>query len=71
MIVEIDDYGTHGDPATFQSDRDRDNDHLDRGFVTRRLTVERLDADQAARLNRLILSRRPPSPPPAQRPNEC
>jgi hypothetical protein len=83
VIVEIDDYGTHGDPATFQSDRDRDNDHLDKGFVTRRLTVDRFDADQAARLNRLILSRRPgrrtsgrpghpaPSTPPAPDPPEC
>ena len=70
VIVEVDDYGTHGDPATFQSDRDRDNDHLDDGFVTRRLTRDRFTAEQAARLRRLILSRRPPSPPRAQDPPE-
>jgi hypothetical protein len=56
VIVELDDYATHGDAATFQSDRDRDADHAALGIRTVRLTAERLTATDARRL-RAILDR--------------
>ena len=61
LIVELDAYATHGDAATFQSDRDRDLSHLALGYDTVRLTHERLTDATAERLRRR-LSRRGGSP---------
>jgi very-short-patch-repair endonuclease len=58
VIVELDAFGTHGDTATFQSDRDRDLIHLDLGYETIRLTRTRLTSASAARLRRLLARRR-------------
>jgi hypothetical protein len=57
VIVELDDYGTHGDPATFQSDRDRDLANLELGYQTVRLTPERLTDAMAVRFRRLLAAR--------------
>jgi very-short-patch-repair endonuclease len=57
LIVELDDYGTHGDTATFQSDRDRDFAHLELGYDTIRLTAERLTEATAASLRRRLAGR--------------
>jgi very-short-patch-repair endonuclease len=54
LIVELDDYGTHGDLATFQSDRDRDFAHLELGYETIRLTRARLTDETAVRLRRRL-----------------
>jgi very-short-patch-repair endonuclease len=54
LIIELDDYGTHGDAATFQSDRDRDFSHLELGYDTIRLTPERLTDATAQRLRRRL-----------------
>jgi hypothetical protein len=58
LIVELDDYATHGDPATFAADRVRDADHLEHDHRTLRLTRERFTAAEAARLTRLLGGRR-------------
>ena len=71
VIIELDDYATHGDPATFQADRDRDLAHLvDDDLVTIRLTRPRLTAETAERLRALLL-RRGASPPPPPDPPGC
>jgi hypothetical protein len=58
VILELDDYATHGDAATFQSDRDRDFDHLvDGDLVTVRLTPPRLTAQTAIRFKALLARR--------------
>ncbi len=66
LIVELDDFGTHGDAATFQSDRDRDFTHLELGFDTVRLTRERLTDLTAERLRRRLT--RPIGPTGSTRP---
>ena len=54
VIVEVDDYATHGDPATFASDRERDTAHAALGYRTVRLIRERLTAAEAGRLRRIL-----------------
>ena len=54
VIVEVDDYATHGDLATFASDRERDTAHAALGYRTIRLIRERLTAAEAARLRRIL-----------------
>ena len=54
VIVEVDDYATHGDPATFASDRERDTAHAALGYRTVRLIRERLTAAEAERLKRIL-----------------
>jgi hypothetical protein len=69
LIVELDAWATHNDPATFQSDRDRDFDHWETNRKAIRLTRERFTDDIAARLRRKLdlMSRaappRAPDPP--------
>src|SRR5262249_34285291 len=53
VIVEIDDYGTHSSKTSFESDRDRDADHLELGFVTVRITKERMRQTPAREAERL------------------
>ena len=55
LIVELDDFGTHGDRATFASDRERDVAHADLGFQTIRLTIDQLTDETAAVLRRLVV----------------
>lgn len=69
VILELDDYATHGDPASFQRDRDRDFEHLvTLDVVTVRLTRQRLEAATARQVQRLLDRRTPRAPrPPADR----
>ena len=55
LIVELDDYETHGDRATFESDRERDAAHVAAGYRTIRLTPERLTDKTAATLRALVI----------------
>ena len=57
IIVELDDFATHGDRATFASDRERDVAHAGRGLQTIRLTADQLTAETAAILRRLLSAR--------------
>jgi very-short-patch-repair endonuclease len=61
VIVEIDDYGTHGDPATFESDRERDATTLALDLVTIRITRGRMrkePGNEAARVQEILAKRR-------------
>jgi hypothetical protein len=58
IIVELDHPATHSDPWTFREDRRRDRTNRDYGYDTVRLTDEDFNDEEAARLTRLILSRR-------------
>ena len=61
VIVEIDSWQFHGDRGSFESDRDRDADHLAAGIVTVRVTEERLTGSpdhEAARLHKILRARR-------------
>lgn len=60
VVIELDDYATHGDPATFQTDRERDATHLEHGHLTLRLTRERFTAKEARRLRRILSDRETP-----------
>ena len=55
LIVELDVYETHGDRATFHSDRERDTAHTAAGYRTIRLTPERLTDTTAATLRALLI----------------
>ena len=57
LIVELDDYATHGDPATFATDRERDADHAAHDHLTLRLTRERFTAAEAKWLRRILAQR--------------
>lgn len=57
LIVECDGYDFHSDRAAFVSDRERDTDNLDHGYVTIRVTYERVTDEpgrEAARLHRIL-----------------
>ena len=61
VIVEIDSWRFHGDRDSFESDRDRDADHLAEGILTVRITEERLTGSpdrEAARLHKILRTRR-------------
>ena len=61
VIVEIDSWQFHGDRGSFESDRDRDADHLAEGILTVRITEERLTGSpdrEAARLHKILRARR-------------
>lgn len=61
VIVELDGYDAHSGRAAFESDRDRDADTLAAGFVTVRITWERIHetaAHEAARLHAILATRR-------------
>jgi Transcriptional regulator, AbiEi antitoxin len=60
VIVELDGWDFHNDRRTFEADRNRDADTLVAGFVTVRITWERLHEHprrEAARLRRILASR--------------
>lgn len=61
VIVELDGWDFHNDRAAFERDRNRDADLLAAGFVTVRITWERLvlrPAPEAARLHQILAMRR-------------
>jgi hypothetical protein len=61
VIIEIDGYTFHSDHDSFESDRERDTDAADHGYLTVRLTTTRLTqhpAHEAARLRRILEHRR-------------
>jgi len=60
VIVELDSWGFHGDAIAFQTDRERDAETLAAGFVTVRITWERLHGHpgrEAGRLRRILARR--------------
>ncbi|HET7051088.1 MAG TPA: DUF559 domain-containing protein [Solirubrobacteraceae bacterium] len=60
VIVELDGYAFHGTRQAFESDRERDATTLAAGFITVRITWERLTQDpekEADRLNAILASR--------------
>ena len=60
VIVELDGWDFHSDRAAFESDRDRDAELLAAGYVTVRITWERLKsqpAREAERLRRILRAR--------------
>jgi very-short-patch-repair endonuclease len=63
VIVELDSWPFHSDKIAFETDRERDADTLARGFVTVRVTQERLDdrpGQEAQRLHAILEQRRGP-----------
>ena len=57
LIVECDGWDTHRTREAFESDRERDTDHLDYGLTTVRLTKRRLEQTpdhEAARFKRIL-----------------
>jgi predicted transcriptional regulator of viral defense system len=60
VIVELDSWPFHKGKIAFETDRDRDAETLARGFVTVRVTEERLDerpGEEAARLHAILAQR--------------
>lgn len=61
VIVELDSWDFHKDAIAFQTDRERDAETLARGFVTVRITWERIHEApdrEGARLRRILAQRR-------------
>jgi hypothetical protein len=61
VVLELDSWEFHSEQVEFESDRDRDVERLLAGFVTVRLTWERMHkqpAREAKRLHRLLAARR-------------
>lgn len=61
IVVELDSWEFHSERVPFETDRDRDFDRLLAGFVTVRLTWERMHmqpAREARRLHQLLANRR-------------
>jgi hypothetical protein len=68
LIVELDSWRFHRGKPAFEADRERDADNLARGFVTVRVTKERLDerpAEEARRLHAILEQRRQAQAPRA------
>lgn len=62
VIVELDSWPYHGGKPAFETDRERDAYMLARGFVTVRVTEERLDerpAEEAGRLHVILAAHAP------------
>jgi very-short-patch-repair endonuclease len=53
LIVELDSFAWHADSERFESDRDRDVDHLVLGLATARITWERMQTKPAREAGRL------------------
>jgi very-short-patch-repair endonuclease len=61
VIVELDGWDSHSSRISFEDDRDRDADHLELGYVTVRITKERMrstPAHEAERLHAILAARR-------------
>jgi very-short-patch-repair endonuclease len=61
IVLELDSWEFHSERVDFESDRDRDVERLVVGFVTVRLTWERMHirpAREAKRLHQLLAGRR-------------
>ncbi len=61
IVIELDSWSFHGDRDAFEADRDRDVERLVAGYVTVRITWERIahrSAREAARLRELVRQRR-------------
>jgi Transcriptional regulator, AbiEi antitoxin/Protein of unknown function (DUF559) len=68
VIVELDSWGFHKGKIAFEADRERDAETLARGFVTVRVTEERLDerpGEEASRLHAILATRRAAQAPSA------
>jgi very-short-patch-repair endonuclease len=57
LIVELDSWEFHRDHSSFVNDRNRDADTLAAGYATVRMTWERPDDTEAARLRRILAAR--------------
>ncbi len=57
LIVELDSWEFHQDRTAFITDRARDADTLEAGYATLRITWERPDEQEAARLHRILAAR--------------
>jgi hypothetical protein len=57
LIVELDSWEFHRDRTSFVNDRNRDADTLAAGYATVRITWERPDDMEAARLRRILAAR--------------
>ena len=65
VVVEIDGWRYHSSHKSFESDRDRDADLAQYGYLTVRVTSARLDnqpAREAERLHAILKARRSPDP---------
>jgi hypothetical protein len=58
VILQLDHPATHSDPTTFRNDRQHDRTNREDGYETVRLTTEDLNREEAARVRRLLVSRR-------------
>jgi very-short-patch-repair endonuclease len=58
VIVELDSWQFHKDRQSFEADRERDRIAAEHGYVTVRLTWDRLTAIEAKRLHRILELRR-------------
>ncbi len=69
LAVEIDAFGTHGSPASFESDRERDAEFAAIGITVVRITESRLDDDPAGVAQQVsrLLARRGARPAAAPR----
>ncbi len=68
VIVELDTWRYHRGKIAFEADRERDAVTLARGFVTVRVTEERLDerpGAEASRLHAILAARRAAQAPSA------
>jgi hypothetical protein len=68
VIVELDSWRFHKGKIAFETDRERDAETLARGFVTVRVTEERLDErpqQEAGRLHAILAARRAAQAPRA------
>jgi very-short-patch-repair endonuclease len=59
LIIELDTYGTHGDPVSFRTDRERDRRNAAKGDLTLRLTPEDLTDTEARQLWKTLNAREP------------
>jgi very-short-patch-repair endonuclease len=61
VIVELDGWNSHSSRISFETDRDRDADHLELGYVTVRITKQRMRTAperEASRLRAILAARR-------------
>jgi hypothetical protein len=59
LIIELDTYGTHGDPVSFRADRARDRANATKGDLPLRLTPNDLTDPEAEQLREILSAREP------------